>query len=130
MKNAHRMILATGLLTASFAFGAKSQERVYVESYQGRAGTPVPVTVVMPAVDAEHEGQTVVLEFTVTATGTPEGITVRGAHPPGLVKPLVAAVARWRFAPLRRDGVAVPARVALPMTIVGPFDAAGLLATR
>lgn len=130
MKTMHQMILATGLLAASFAFGAKSQEQVYVESYRGRADTPVPVTVVMPAVDAEHAGQTVVLEFTVGATGAPADIIVRGEHPAGLVKPLIAAVAQWRFAPLRRDGVAVPARVALPMTIVGPFDRAGLLANR
>ena len=130
MKTMHQMILATGLLTASFAFGAKNQEQVYVESYQGRADTPVPVTVVMPSVDDEHAGKTVVLEFTVDVTGAPTGIGVRGQHPAELVKPLVAAVSQWKFAPLRRDGIAVPARVALPMTIVGPFDRVGLLANR
>ncbi|MBI3887025.1 MAG: energy transducer TonB [Opitutae bacterium] len=117
MKNIKTLLLATGLLTASLAFAAKSPERAYVESYQGRPDTPVPLSVLSPEVDNAYAGETVVLDFVVDAQGAPTAITARGAHPPELVAAVVHAVARWKFTPLQRQGESVPTRVVLPVKI-------------
>lgn len=131
MKIVSALIVSTGLFTASFAFGAKSQEQAYIESFHGVAGIPVPVSVVKPNVSSEFSGRTVVLEFIVDATGTPRDIKARDrAQPSELVNPLVAAVAQWKFAPLAKDGAPVVAKVALPLVIVSDFDTSGLVAIR
>lgn len=130
MKIVSALIVTTGLFSASFA-SAKNPEQAYIESFHGRGGTPVPVAVVQPKVPSGFSGATVLLEFTVDAAGTPVGIKSREAGvPAALLEPLVEAVAQWRFAPLTRDGVAVPARVILPVNIVSELEPAGLVATR
>ena len=61
------------------------------------------------ALVAKREGQ-VVLEFTVTATGTTRDIVVVESTWPGFEEPSIAALARWRYMPLRENNQAVERR--------------------
>jgi len=73
-----------------------------------------------------------VLEFVVDAAGIPRDISVKGDDPipTRLLTPVVDAVARWKFTPLRRAGVAVASKVILPLRIMDEFDARGVLASK
>lgn len=132
MKTVQKLILTTGLLLAPFALLAKGPEQVYVESYRGRTDLPAPISVVKPSVPAEFAGRTVVLEFVVDAAGTPRDISVKGNDPTParLLTPVLDAVARWKFTPLRREGVAVASKVILPLRITDEFDTRGVLASK
>jgi hypothetical protein len=110
MKAHTKLVLSLGLVLAPIAASAAlTPEQAYVESYKGKTGTPVPVTVVKPVVGAEYAGSTVELEFTVDATGRPGGITARTPADAALVEELTRAIAQWKFTPLSRDGKVVPA---------------------
>lgn len=130
MKTVSKLILITGLLAAPFVASAKSPEEVYLESYTGRTGTPVPVKVETPSVDAEFAGTSVKLAFVVDAAGQPKDVTVLDAVSPDLAKELTAAVSKWKFTPLVRDGKAVASKVILPVSIVDSFDAATRFAVK
>ena len=119
-----KIVLSLGLLLAPLALPAKSLETAYVESYQGRSDIPVPVSVVTPEVESRFAGQQVMLEFTVDTTGKPTQIasTTPDADRE-LVSAVLAAVEQWQFAPALADGRPVARKVALPVKIVGPFDA-------
>ncbi|HVZ66469.1 MAG TPA: energy transducer TonB [Lacunisphaera sp.] len=123
MNTKSKLTLSLGLLLAPLALLAKSPESAYVESYHGRTGIPVPISVVSPEVDARFAGRKVALEFVVDPTGQP---THFAPAAPGadaeLVAALTSAVAQWRFAPAMADGKPVARKVVLPMKIVGPFD--------
>ncbi|HYC72970.1 MAG TPA: energy transducer TonB [Opitutaceae bacterium] len=122
MKAHTKLVLSLGLLALPLAaFAAKSDEQAYIESYKGRTGSPVPVTVVKPVIGSEHAGATLELEFTVDEAGKPGGITARTPADSALVEELTRAVAKWKFEPLRRDGKVVPAKVVLPVRIVDAF---------
>jgi TonB family protein len=65
--------------------------------------------------DAGVEGW-VDLEFTVRTDGSVDAISVTAAQPVGVFEDTaVAALARWRFAPVRRDGAPVEQRARLRM---------------
>ena len=131
MNTKSKLVLSLGLLVAPLALLAKSPEKAYVESYLGRSGTPVPVSVVSPEVESRFAGQKVMLEFVVDPTGTPTHIA---SATPGADAELVAsvsdAVAQWKFAPALVDGKPVAYKVALPVTIVDSLDAATRLALK
>jgi len=118
MNTKSKILLSVGLLAAPLALLAKSPESAYVESYHGRAGIPVPISVIMPEVSARYAGEQVMLEFVVDATGKPTLLT---SVTPGvnaeLVTSLVSAVAQWQFAPALVEGKAVARKVALPVMI-------------
>lgn len=66
--------------------------------------------------DAQASGQSgwVDLEFTVTPTGTVSDVKVIGASTAGVFDEAASdALARWRFKPVERNGVAVPQRAKL-----------------
>ena len=131
MNTKSKLALSLGLLVAPLALVAKSPERIYVESYLGRSGTPVPVSVVTPDVGPQFAGSQVMLEFVVDATGKPTHIT---SVTPGANAELVAsvtdAVAQWKFAPAQVNGKPVARKVVLPVTIVDSLDNASRLAMR
>jgi len=131
MNTKSKLALSLGLLVVPLALLAKSPETAYVESYLGRSGTPVPVSVVSPEVAPRFAGSKVMLEFVVDATGKPTHIA---SVTPGADAELVAsvsdAVAQWKFAPALVDGKPVARKVALPVTIVDAFDNASRLAMR
>ena len=123
MNTKSKIVLSLGWLAVPFALWAKSPESAYVESYRGRTGIPVPLSVVMPELEAKYTGQSVVFEFVVDATGQPVLITPAS---PGadaeLVASVTAAITQWLFAPAVVDGRPVARKVALPVNIVGQFD--------
>lgn len=131
MNTKSKTVLSLGLLAVPFALWAKSPESAYVESYRGRTGIPVPLSVVMPELEAKYTGQSVVFEFVVDATGQPVQIAPAS---PGLDAELVAsvsaAITQWRFAPALVDGRPVARKVALPVNIVGQFDKATRFAAK
>ena len=131
MNTKSKIVLSLGLLAVPFALWAKSPESAYVESYRGRTGIPVPLSVVMPELEAKYTGQSVVFEFVVDATGKP--VQIAPASPSTdaeLVASVTAAITQWRFAPALVDGRPVARKVALPVNIVGQFDNATRFAVK
>ena len=131
MNTKSKLALSLGLLVAPLALLAKSPEKAYVESYLGRSGIPVPVSVVTPEVASRFAGTQVTLEFVVDATGKP--MLISSATPgadAGLVAAVSAAVAQWRFAPARVDGKPVARKVLLPVAIVDSFDTSARFALK
>lgn len=83
-----------------------------------RTELPVPVKVVNPTdVPWQYRDAIIKLSFTVDATGIPRSIKVQDLDDPALTDSLVSAVARWRFAPASRNGVAVSMNVVLPLEL-------------
>jgi len=131
MNTKSKIVLSLGLLAVPFALWAKSPESAYVESYRGRTGIPVPLSVVMPELEAKYTGQSVVFEFVVDTTGKPVLITPAAPNADAeLVASVTAAIAQWRFAPALVDGRPVARKVALPVNIVGQFDNATRFAVK
>ena len=64
------------------------------------------------------EGATVTLSMTVDANGQPSDIKVVSRADRGLTGNLVAAVAQWQFTPAKKNGVAVPSKIVLPVELV------------
>jgi TonB family protein len=125
MNTKSKLALSLGLLVAPLALvAAGSTEKAYVESYRNRADGPVPTTVIKPEVSARFAGKQVVLEFVVDATGTPTDIkSITPGANDELVSTVAEAVAQWKFTPALVDGKPVSRKVALPVNIVGNFDA-------
>jgi hypothetical protein len=131
MNTKSKIVLSLGWLAVPFALWAKSPESAYVESYRGRTGIPVPLSVVMPELEAKYTGQSVVFEFVVDATGKPVQIAPAAPNADAeLVASVTAAIAQWRFAPALVDGRPVARKVALPVNIVGQFDNATRFAVK
>jgi len=69
-----------------------------------------------PAAQAAGQEGWVELEFTVTAAGNVEDVTVIDANPAGVFDEAASeALARWRFRPVEANGVAVAQRAKLRM---------------
>lgn len=123
MNTKSKLALSLGLFAVPLALLAKTPEKAYVESYRGRSGIPVPVSVVTPEVESRFAGTKVTLKFVVDATGKP---TLFAPAAPGVAGELVAsvvdAVAQWKFAPALVDGLPVARKVVLPVNIVEDFD--------
>lgn len=119
MKAASKLaiVLGLGLSVVSFA-SAKSLEQTYLDNCRKGPGIPVPVAVVAPRVPAGLVGSEADVEFTVTASGKPEAISVRSATDPELASAVIDAVKQWKFAPAQKDGMAVETKVVLPIKIV------------
>lgn len=131
MNTKSKLALSLGLLVAPLALLAKSPEKAYVESYLGRDGTPVPVSIVTPDLESRFAGQKVVLEFVVDPTGKPTRIA---SATPGadaeLIAAVSAAVAQWKFAPALVGGKPVARKVVLPVNVVDDLDNASRFAMR
>lgn len=81
---------------------------------------PVPVKTIQPIeVPASHAGSKVSLIMNIDAAGTPSHIRVVGTGDQAAYKRIIAAVAQWKFAPARQNGIAVPAKVELPLEVQG-----------
>ena len=51
------------------------------------------------------------------AAGEPRNISVDSPHDPKLAQAVMKAVAQWRFAPARKDGLPITTRVVLPIRL-------------
>ena len=119
MNTKSKIALSISLLLAPLALSAKTPETSYVESYQGRSGIPVPISVVTPSVDARFAGQEIMVQFVVDTTGKPTFIS--SASPDAnreLVASVLDAIEQWEFAPALADGKPVARKVTLPVKIV------------
>jgi len=109
-------ILLGGVLsTSAFATTASSHANV-AKAVAFEA--PVVAKVVQPTgLSRRHEGATVTLSMTIDEQGRPSNIQVRG-NDANLKARLVPAVAQWEFTPAKKNGVAVPTRITLPIELV------------
>ncbi len=110
------ILLGLGASVASLA-SAKSLEQTYLDSCKKDPGIPVPISVVSPHVAPDAAGQHVEVEFIVTTTGTPTGISIRSSSDATLNDDVVAAVKQWQFLPAKKDGMPVATKVILPVRV-------------
>lgn len=116
------VLLIVGLVSSAFG-STKSDEQVYLETCRKDVGVPVPVTVVAPTVSPMYNGASVLLEFVVDQAGKPVDLAIKSTPDDVLAALVLDAVKQWRFKPATRDGIAVEAKVALPVKIVdAPAD--------
>ena len=110
------LVLIVGVFLAASA-SASVTEDSYINSYRGRTGIPVPVSVVSPEVGGEFSGTTVVMTFVVESDGMPRDIEAVGKVDPELEYLIKDAVRDWVFKPAIVNGKAVATKVKLPFVI-------------
>src|SRR5690606_2473828 len=93
--------LVGSLFSASaFAITLTPQPKVNFEA-------PVLEKVSSVEIPMRHKGDVVTLSMTVGANGKPRNVRVLNQSDQSEYKRLLAAVAKWHFAPARKDGKAV-----------------------
>lgn len=120
MKTRH-IILATALLGGLLSSAALATTTAAHHSATAalKLEAPAPDRVVAPTgLPRSAEGATVTLALTIDAAGRPHDIQVVSRGDKGLTKSLVSAVSQWSFTPARKNGIAVPAKVLLPIRLV------------
>ncbi|MDB6167078.1 MAG: Gram-negative bacterial tonB protein [Lacunisphaera sp.] len=120
MKTSHSLASAVafaGLLSASaFATTPAAHQRAIAGL---KFEKPAPSSVVSPTkMPSSFEGRTVNVTMTIDAAGQPHNIKVVSANDRSLTQSLIAAISQWSFTPARKNGVAVPAKVLLPVEVV------------
>jgi len=81
---------------------------------------PVPVKTIQPIeLPSSHHGSAVKLSMTVDANGKPSNVRVADVRDQAAYRRIIATVSKWEFAPARKNGVAVPAKVQLPLEVKG-----------
>jgi TonB family protein len=85
-----------------------------------RFEAPVPVKTIQPIeLPATHRGSAVNLSMTIDAAGKPSNVRVANVSDQAAYRRIIATVSKWEFSPARKDGVAVPAKVELPLEVKG-----------
>jgi TonB family protein len=116
-KNILLAAAALGLLSTSAFATTQAAHDQTIAALKFEA--PVPATVVRPeGLPRRAEGTTVTLRMTIDESGRAHDIKVVSRSEDAVSKRVVAAVAQWRFTPARKNGVAVPAKVMLPIELV------------
>jgi TonB family protein len=78
---------------------------------------PIVAKVVSPTgLSSSLKGSTVTLTMMIDDKGQPSDIRVSG-NDRKLTRSMVAAVSQWQFAPAKKNGVAVPSRIVLPVEL-------------
>ena len=111
--------LACGTLAAP-ALAATAHPLIDGLAHAGtpRVDPPTPTKVVGPTdLSSRYCGAVVTLRLTVEATGEPRDISVDSPRDPQLVRAMMKAVAQWRFAPARKDGLPIATKVVLPIRL-------------
>ncbi len=81
---------------------------------------PVPIKTIQPIeLPSSHRGSEVSLSLTVDATGKPSNVRVANVRDQAAYKRIIATVSKWEIAPARKNGVAVPAKIQLPLEVTG-----------
>jgi TonB family protein len=79
---------------------------------------PVVAKTVSPTgLSRRHEGATITLRMTVDDKGQPSNIEVNSIDSK-LKRSLVSAVSQWEFTPAKKNGVAVPSKIEIPVELV------------
>jgi TonB family protein len=108
------IVLGGVLSTTAFATTASSHANV-AKAVAFEA--PVVAKIVSPTgLSSTLKGSTVTLSMTIDEKGQPSDIHVSG-HDPKLTRSMVSAVSQWQFAPAKKNGVAVPSRIVLPVEL-------------
>ena len=108
-------ILLGGVISSAFATTAASHVNV-AKAVAFEA--PVLEKVVSPTgLSRRHEGATVTVTMNVDDKGQPSNISVAG-NDAKLTRSLVTAVSQWQFTPAKKNGVAVPSKIVLPVELV------------
>jgi hypothetical protein len=117
------LVLGFSLSISPIALTAKTVEELYVDSYRGQTGTPIPVSIEKPVVGTEYVGSGVDLKFVVDESGRPSGFVALTPADEKFLDRVVDAVSRWEFEPLRdANGQPVASKVRLPVRIVKPAN--------
>lgn len=69
-----------------------------------------------------HRSGKVVLGFTVGIDGSPRDVRVIETTTQGFANEALYAIQKWRFAPAKKDGKPVPARIKLPITFTRKYS--------
>jgi len=110
--------LAGGLLSASVLSAA-----VVIDSPVLAEGAsysaPELVKIVNPAgISRRYQAETIRVSVTVDATGQAHNVSLLSASDPILAKQLLPVVAKWHFAPAKKNGQPVSADIVLPIQLV------------
>jgi TonB family protein len=110
--------LLGGVLSASaFATTADAHSRVVTKAANFQA--PAIAKMVAPTgLSRRIEGATVMLSLNIDEHGQPSNIQVMSRDAQSSTNSLVAAVSQWQFTPAKKNGVAVPSKVVLPVELV------------
>lgn len=121
--------MRTSALILSLAFSSPAWAQTAAPSAPDAATSPAPTVTpphVLQQVNAAYPAAasgvtgTVVLEVTVSANGGVENINVVQSVDPALDAAALEAMRGWSFAPARKDGVAVAARIRIPFAFASP----------
>ncbi len=119
--NLKRLILSAALLggvlsTSALATTASAHHRI-----TKAAAFEVPTvtkTVAPTGLPRRLEGAVVTFSLTIDANGQPSDIKIVWGGDRESAGNLLAAVAQWQFTPAKKNGIAVPAKVLLPVQLV------------
>ncbi len=112
---AQTLLLTAALLGGLFTASAYAGTRIAPAGFIAPAATKVVAPTGLPR---RHIGAVVTLQFTVDAAGQPHDIRVVANGDQALTPRVVAAVSQWQFAPARQNGVAVSAKVEMPLELL------------
>lgn len=125
-----RKLISSGETTVTEAISAAQQMTYseylgnYAQTNKSSSGTlpPRAVAMEMPrfptGLDSIAVKGTVTAEFVVSSNGIPTAVQILDATHPELAASAATAIAKWRFKPAMRNGVAVPQRVRSPINFV------------
>jgi TonB family protein len=108
-------IVLGGVLSSS-AFAVTASSHADVAKAVAFEAPAVAKVVSPTGLSKSHKGATVTLRMTIDDKGQPSNIRVSG-NDPRLTRSMVSAVSQWQFAPAKRNGVAVPSRIVLPVEL-------------
>jgi len=109
-------IVLGGVLSSS-AFATTASSHASVAKAVAFDAPVVEKMVAPTGLSSRHKGATVTLSMNVDEKGQPSNIRVKG-NDANLVRTLVPAVSQWQFAPAKKNGVAVPSKIVLPVELV------------
>lgn len=110
--------LTGGLLSAT-ALSASVVVDPVVTSDVASYTAPTPLKIVAPSgIARRFQGETIRLSLTIDESGQPRNINLLSARDPNLVRNLLPAIARWKFAPAMKNGRPVSTDVVLPIELV------------
>ena len=108
--------LLGGVLSAS-AFATTSDAHARVTNAVAFEA-PALTKMVAPTGLSRRHSPTVTLSLNVDENGQPSNIKVISREDGAVASSLVTAVSQWQFTPAKKNGVAVPSKIVLPVELV------------